>query len=208
MTYGNVNPAPQDTTVGAPGPNDANTGSPQLDPSLLNDGNQKPDPNQNPNQPQPKAPEQYAAFTMKDGMTWDEEFGGLINPLAKEFDLSQEQYDKLVGTLVDYADKKFLNPSREAAKQQQEERAAMRAKSEAFLKSDPSVPELVRRARDAFITKDELLELDRTEQGDSDILLRVLHRVGKAIVPDRVVDPTSAGGDQNLTPAQRIFGKK
>jgi hypothetical protein len=204
MTYGNVNPAPQDTTVGAPGPNDANTGSPQLDPSLLNDGNQKPDPNQNPNQPQPKAPEQYAAFTMKDGMTWDEEFGGLINPLAKEFDLSQEQYDKLVGTLVDYADKKFLNPSREAAKQAEEQQAVWRTESEKLF-ADPGTKEIARRARDSFLSKDTIAILDASGLGDHPAFLKDLIRIGRAIVPDKAVDSTSASGDQNLPQAQRIY---
>jgi len=152
------------------------------------------------------APEEYAEFTLPEGVTLDAKLLEAFTPVAKELGLTQEAAQKLVdlqaGTIQAEATARqeafeaTLNEWRTANKADPEFGGAK------WEQTKEAAGKLIHRLG----TPELKTLLNETGLGDHPEMIRIFHRVAQAISEDTAVNADAAGGEE-LTPAQRIYGK-
>lgn len=160
---------------------------PAADPNATgNEPDKKPDEGK----PAPRAPAEYADFTLPDGATLAPEVKAMLTDAAKNLDLTQEQAQKLVELDL---------------KRNQQFTERVNAQGTQWLNELPSDKEfggeklsenlaIATKAIDAFGTPELKKLLNETRLGNHPELIRVFYRAGKAISQDsRFV----AGGSGN-----------
>ncbi len=152
--------------------------------------------------PQPKAPEQYADFTLPDGYKLDGEIGDKFKSLAKDLDLTQEQAQKLID----------LDASRITAQTQQ-----LHATSAAWADATKADKEIggdnlnanlavAQKALAAFGTPELKNLLQETGLGNNPEIIRAFYRAGKAISEDSHVPAGSGVAKGARDPAKALYG--
>lgn len=176
------------------------------DPPKPGDGQQKQD-----DKPAAKAPEKYE-FKAPEGFELDAEMLGQVEPLMREFDLSQEQAQKL----IDFAPT-LIGKHVEAASTATYSRVlkdlgyegvrdwVTQAKADKEFGGDKLQENLavINQARDAFASPELIQMLKTTPLGNHPEMLRLFYRVGKQITADGYVP-----GGKNATTsndAQRLY---
>lgn len=171
------------------------------------DGAQKQD-----DKPAAKAPEKYE-FKPPEGVTLDSEMLGKIEPLMREFDLTQEQAQKL----IDFAPE-LIGKHVEAAAEATYSRVlkdlgyegvrewVAQAKADQEFGGDKLQENLavINRARDQFASPALIQMLKSTPLGNHPEMLRLFFRVGQLIKPDGYV-PGGKTSDGGKSIAQRVF---
>lgn len=151
------------------------------------------------------APEQYAEFTMPDGVEFDAELGGDLKNLAKEFNLPQDQAQKLADLgakqlqRFQAAQADAVAQSREAW--QSEARADKEYGGDKFDESLASA----KKAVDAFATPELKTLLNQTGLGNHPELIRFMVRAGKAISEDRFDGGRGVTTSDSQSTAQRLY---
>lgn len=150
------------------------------------------------------APEAYEDFTFPEGMEVDKASLEIFIPLAKEFDLSQENAQKL----IDFDTKR--EQARVEAQRVQWEKTNDEWREEA--KADPEFGKAnlqaslgnVKTFLDKFATVEFRQMLDDTGMGNRLEVLRMFATVGKAMSNDKITTGlANVGGDTSV--AQRMF---
>jgi len=152
------------------------------------------------------APEEYAEFTMPEGVEVDKKILDQFTPLAKDMNLSQEQAQKMVD----------LYASKAAEAQQQAVKALIdqRVNWRKEVKSDPNWEENVgfaRKAIDKFADDDARALLTSKESwlGDNPAILRFLEKIGRATAEDPFIEgkgdgrPTGKAAEEIMYPSMR-----
>lgn len=137
------------------------------------------------------APEEYADFTLPEGLAFDEEVLGEFKNLAKERNLSQEDAQKftdLGAKLIQVSQAKTL--AQIEAVQRQWFEAAQTDKEFGGDKLTENLA-VAKRALDTFGTPELSKMLGDTKQGNHPEVIRLLFRVGNAISEDRLVPSTT-----------------
>ncbi|OJU90992.1 MAG: hypothetical protein BGO13_08680 [Burkholderiales bacterium 66-5] len=145
--------------------------------------------------PAPRAPEQYEAFTLPEGLTGDAapDFTA-FNTLAKDLDLSQQDAQKL----VDFQAKAV------SASRAQWAEAAHADKEFGGEKLDENVA-VARKAIDTFGTPELKAWLNQTGIGNHPELIRAFYRAGKAMSDDKIVVGKQAPAATRSL-ADRLYG--
>ena len=152
------------------------------------------------------APEEYAEFTLPDGVEFDAELGGDLKTFAKEQNLSQEQAQKLADLGAKQL-QKFQAAQADAVAQareawQSEARADKEYGGDKFDESLASA----KKAVDAFATPELKTLLNQTGLGNHPELIRFMVRAGKAISEDRFDGGRGVTTSTTQSTAQRLYG--
>lgn len=133
--------------------------------------------------PAPKAPEQYADFTLPEGMQAHPEISTQFKALAKELDLTQEQAQKLIDL-----DVKRSQAHAEAAKQQSDQWFAQLQSDKEIGGADMSAKAAIAAgALNKFGTPELKTLLEQTGLIVHPEVVRAFYRAGKAISDDTMV---------------------
>lgn len=152
------------------------------------------------------APEEYAEFTMPEGVEFDAELGGDLKSFAKEQNLSQEQAQKLADLGAKQL-QKFQALQADAVAQaretwQSEARADKEYGGDKFDESLASA----KKAVDAFATPELKTLLNQTGLGNHPELIRFMVRAGQAISEDRFDGGRGVTTSTAQSTAQRLYG--
>ncbi len=153
------------------------------------------------------APEEYADFTVPEGMTLTESIEDL-KAFAKEKNLSQEETQKLVdmGTRV----------AQRTETRYREQITAVQAKWTEDSKVDKEFGgdalnesvAVARKALDTFGTPELSAMLHESGLGNHPEVIRLLYRMGKAVSEDRLVPGTKKPEGAGKTAADTFYDKK
>lgn len=155
------------------------------------------------------APEQYADFTMPEGVTMDPALGAELTTLAKELNLPQAQAQKLadLGVKQAQAFQTALKTSADAARTQWAEQ--VRADPEIGGAKLAEQMAVAKKAVVAFGTPALVGLLNQTGLGQHPEVLRLLVNVGAAISEDTLVDSDGSHGGKPAVKdhAKRMYPK-
>jgi hypothetical protein len=150
------------------------------------------------------APEEYADFSMPEGVELDAEIGGEFKTLAKELNLSQDAAQKFADLGAKQA-QKFAQAQADAMAQARQTWAE-EARADKEFGGDKFDENLAhaKKAMDTFGSDELRRLLNETGLGNHPEVLRVFVKAGKAISEDRFVPGERARSTQ--TTAQRLYG--
>jgi len=148
-----------------------------------------------------KAPEQYEAFKVPEGLEIDSAAIENFGAIAKELNLSQDQAQKVIDKMAPAMHQR----SQEMMTKFREEWTAAVSSDKEYGGADLNANlGIARKALDTFGTPALTELLNQTGLGSHPEVVRVFYRAGKAISEDRFVSgnqPTSSERD----PAKRLF---
>lgn len=154
------------------------------------------------------APEEYADFTIPEGVEMDANLTTDLKAVAKELGLSQEQAQRL-------ADIGIKQAQGQAAKQTQVltdagERWATEARADKEFGGEKFEENLglAKKAVDAFGTPELKTLLNETKLGNHPEVLRFMVRAGKAISQDRFEGGRAAPAGEKRSAEDRLYGNK
>lgn len=152
----------------------------------------------------PQVPEEYAAFTLPEGITLDENLVAEFKPLAKELGLTQEGAQKLVDLQTKMV-QEFATKSEESWAKQTTEWLDASKDDKEF--GGPKLQENLAIANDVLkkYGSDELMTYLRASGlGNHPELIRFVYKIGKAVAEDKTV---VSGGNPNSqrTTEQMLF---
>lgn len=150
--------------------------------------------------PTPKAPEQYADFTVPEGYTLQGELGDEFKAIAKELDLTQEQAQKLINLDV----KRGQAIQQETHKASAEWLAQTQADKEIGGTALTENVALAKKALDTFGTPELKTLLQQSGLGNHPEIIRAFYRAGKAISEDSFV-PGGTSSQAPGDPAKTLF---
>jgi hypothetical protein len=143
------------------------------------------------------APETYADFTRPEGVEIDAEIHGKFTGIAKELGLSQENAQKVYDLGAEMAVKQRSAIIEQIETQAREWEASVASDKEY---GGPKLQEnmaTAKKALDAFATPELKTLLSESRLIHHPEVVRLLHRVGKAISQDTAPLPSAAGGTPN-----------
>ena len=154
------------------------------------------------------APDEYADFTIPEGVEMDAELTTDLKAMAKELGLSQEQAQRV-------ADLGIKQAQGLAAKQTQVlteagERWATEARADKEFGGEKFEENLglAKKAVDAFGTPELKNLLNETKLGNHPEILRFMVRAGKAISQDRFEGGRAAPSGEKRSAEDRLYGNK
>ena len=144
------------------------------------------------------APEAYEAIKVPEGAALPDGFFDTFNPIAKDFNLSQEGAQKLFDRLAT-----DLQPKMIAAQQEKWEgiktgwiEATKADKEIGGTEYDAKVA-IAQRALNSFATPELKQALTDYGMGNHPEMVRLMYRIGKAMREDQVVHPDSGGSKES-----------
>lgn len=153
------------------------------------------------------APEAYEAFKVPEGYVLDEQLLGEFTPVLKDLNLSQDQAQKL----IDFAPKLVEQTVQTATSKVLEQvgfadyaQWPTQVKKDQEIGGDKLAENLAvaKKARDQFATPELRKLLDTTPMGNHPEIIRLFHRIGKAISEDGYVP---GGKATTANTASRIY---
>lgn len=150
-----------------------------------------------------EAPEEYADFTMPEGMEVAKDALELFVPIAKELKLTQEQAQKIVDIQAKMVVARTEAWNQTLTQWQEATKADKEIGGDNFTKN----VEVAQRALNTFGTPELKTALNQYGLGNHPELVRLMVRIGNAIKEDGIVLPGSGGGDSR-TPAEKLYGTK
>lgn len=156
-----------------------------------------------------KIPEEYADFTLPDGMQMDAELLEDFKPLAKELGLSQEKAQKLVDLQAKAMQK--MHTDRLAEYEGLKAQWAKDTKADKEIGGDKgdqydSNVEIAQRAMNTFATPELKQLLNEYGLGNHPELVRLMVRIGKGMKEDGIVMPGAGGSGEKKTVGDRLYG--
>lgn len=157
------------------------------------------------------APEEYADFELPDGLTLDENLANGIKPLFKELDLPQGKAQKLAQFAAQEQKKAatafVADLQSNVDKQAKAWEAAVQADPELGGANHKEVMAVARKALDEFGSPEFAKFLRETRLGSNPDMVRMLHKVGKAISQDSVTSGRTGNGTVKQD-AEVFYGNK
>jgi hypothetical protein len=144
------------------------------------------------------ATEDFADFTIPDGMTADPALADEFKALAKEFGLSQDAAQRLVDLYAERVGDLGQTPARLWAETQAQWRQKTRADPEIGGARFAHSLTIAKRAVDAFGGPALAEALTQTGAGNHPEVIRFFTRVGNALSEDAMVSPHRGGGRRNI----------
>lgn len=154
------------------------------------------------------APEEYADFTVPEGMTLDTEAIGELKVLAKEKNLGQEDTQKFVDLGAKIVQKVESQYKDQIANVQAGWLEATKTDKEFGGDNLQENVAVAKKALDAFGTPELSKLLTESGLGNNPEIIRVLYRVGKAVSEDRLVPGDKKPGGAGKTAADTFYDKK
>lgn len=136
-----------------------------------------------------EVPEQYADFTLPEGLQVDKELLEAFVPVAKELKLTQEQAQKVVDIQVKIAEARNAEWSKITTDWKEKARSDQEYGGDKF---DASL-EIAERALNTFATDDFKAMLKEYGLGNHPDMIRLFYRIGKAVKEDGMVNPGRIG---------------
>lgn len=141
-----------------------------------------------------KAPEQYEAFKLPEGVTFDEKLSTDLTGLAKKFDLPQDRAQELADYTLNVA--KAYHDESTAAFEKTVGEWVSQAKADKEIGGEQFSENLgiAKAALDKFGGKELLAFLEETKLGNHPALVKAFWKIGKAISQDTVTQRTAGEG--------------
>ncbi len=152
------------------------------------------------------APEEYAEFTMPEGVEFDAELGGDIKAIAKELNLTQDQAQKLADLGLKHGQKAASTQVEQLAKARETWANEAKADKEFGGEKFGENMATAKKAVDAYASSALKDLLNQTGLGNHPEMIRLFHKVGQAISEDRFDGGRSAAQGSAQTAAERLYG--
>lgn len=152
------------------------------------------------------APEEYADFTMPEGVTFDAELGGDIKAIAKELNLTQAQAQKLADLGLKHGQKVSSTHAEQLAQARETWANEAKADKEYGGEKFGENMAVAKKAVDAYASAELKDLLNQTGLGNHPEMIRLFHKVGLTISEDRFDGGRSTHSAGQQSAAQRLYG--
>lgn len=152
------------------------------------------------------APEEYADFTMPDGVEFDAELGGDIKAIAKELNLTQEQAQKLADLGLKHGQKLTSTHAEQLAQARETWANEAKADKEYGGEKFGENMAVAKKAVDAYASPELKSLLNETGLGNHPEMIRLFHKVGLTISEDRFDGGRGTHNAGQQSAAERLYG--
>ncbi|MGE7139145.1 hypothetical protein ACQKIE_16080 [Luteibacter sp. NPDC031894] len=152
----------------------------------------------------PKAPEKYE-LSVPEGFQLEPETTAEFEQIAREFDLDNDQANKLIPLGVKLAQRIEAKQAETHQSQVAQWADAVRNDKELGGANFDATVATAKKALDRFGTPELKQLMDTSGFGNHPEIVRAFHRIGQAIADDTFVNAPSGGGTSGKSPASVLF---